>query len=176
MKVSRLTAALLLSCALPAAEAADFRTLDYGARCDDLPSLETAQGSATFDERLPSGYQFAFRGRFAEHDTVIGYSCRDGAFFRGAYIFDVRDQAEATRLYRQLKQRVTRERGKPSFDFASAEYRQKMAAVGATLSLVDTQVAFWDGKRDEAHLSVAEPSRGHGWRVSLSYTAAGSGT
>jgi hypothetical protein len=46
-----------------------------------------------------------------------------------------------------------------------------MAAVGATLTLVDTQVAFWNGKRDEAHLSVAEPSRGHGWRVTLSYTA-----
>jgi hypothetical protein len=34
-------------------------------------------------------------------------------------------------------------------------------------------VAFWDGKRSEAHASVAEPSRERGWRVSLSYTAAG---
>jgi hypothetical protein len=162
--------ALLLSCALPAS-AADFRTLDFGARCDNVPALESAQGSGAFEERLPSGYEYAFRGRFADHDAVIGYSCREGTFYRGAYIFDVKDQAEATQLYRQLKQRVTRERGKPSYDFASAEYRQKMAAVGATLALVDTQVAFWNGKRDEAHLSAAEPARGHGWRVSLSYTA-----
>src|SRR5262245_22448625 len=162
---------LAFLCALPPARAADFRTLDYGAHCDNLPTLESAQGSTAFDERLPSGYQFAFRSRFADHDMVIGYSCRDGVFFRGAYIFDVKDQAEATQLYRKLKQQVTRERGKPSYDFASAEYRQKMAAVGATLDLVDTQVAFWSGKRDEAHLSAAEPSRGHGWRVSLSYTA-----
>jgi hypothetical protein len=172
MRTSTAIVTLVLLCAFPAAQAADFRTLDYGARCDNLPALESALGSTAFDERLPSGYEFAFRGRFAEHDTVIGYSCRDGALFRGAYIFDVKDQAEATQLYRQLKQRVTRERGKPSYDFASAEHRQKMAAVGATLDLVDTQVAFWNGKRDEAHLSVAEPSRGHGWRVSLSFTAA----
>ena len=171
MKTSNAIVMLLLLCALPSAHAADFRTLDYGAHCDNLPALESAQGSTSFDERLPSGYQFAFRGRFADHDTVIGYSCRDGVFFRGAYIFDVKDQAEATQLYRQLKQRVTRDRGKPSYDFASAEYRQKMAAVGATLALVDTQVAFWNSKRDEAHLSAAEPSRGHGWRVSLSFTA-----
>ena len=163
--------ALLALGASFAASAADFRTLDFGARCDNVPALEAAQGSGPFDERLPSGYQFAFRGRFVDHDTVIGYSCRDGVFYRGAYIFDVADQAEATQLYRVLKQRVTRERGAPSYDFASGEYRQKMKAVGATLSLVDTQVAFWNGKRDEAHLSAAEPSRGHGWRVSLSYTA-----
>jgi hypothetical protein len=163
--------ALLLACACVSAQAADFRTLDFGARCDNVPALETAQGSAAFNERLPSGYELAFRGRFVDHDAVIGYSCRDGVFYRGAYIFDVADQAEATKLYRLLKQRVTRERGAPSYDFASAEYRQKMKAVGATLSLVDTQVAFWNGKRDEAHLTAAEPSRGHGWRVSLSYTA-----
>lgn len=170
MKTSNAILMLLAVCIAPSAQAADFRSLDYGARCDNLTALESAHGSTPFDERLPSGYQFAFRGRFAAHDTVIGYSCRDGVFFRGAYIFDVKDQAEATQLYRHLKQRVTRERGKPSYDFASAEYRQKMAAVGATLDLVDTQVAFWNGKRDEAHLSAAEPSRGHGWRVSLSYT------
>jgi hypothetical protein len=172
MKTSTPLIALLFICAFPSAHAADFRTLDYGARCDNLAALESAQGSTAFDERLPSGYEFAFRGRFAEHDAVIGYSCRNGVLFRGAYIFDVKDETEATQLYRQLKQRVTRERGKPSYDFASAEYRQKMAAAGATLALVDTQVAFWNGKRDEAHLSVAEPSRGHGWRVSLSFTAA----
>jgi hypothetical protein len=172
MKTSTPLFALAFVLALASAQAADFRTLDYGARCDNLPALESSQGSKALDERLPSGYEFAFRGRFAEHDTVVGYSCRKGVFYRGAYIFDVKDQAEATQLYRQLKQRVTRERGKPSYDFASAEHRQKMAAAGATLDLVDTQVAFWNGKRDEAHLSVAEPSRGHGWRVSLSFTAA----
>ena len=171
MKATTSLIALVFVGGLPSAQAADFRTLDYGSHCDNLPALESAQGSMPFDERLPSGYQFAFRGRFAEHDTVIGYSCRDGVFYRGAYIFDVKDQAEATRLYRELKQRVTRERGKPSYDFASAEHRQKMAAAGATLDLVDTQVSFWNGKRDEAHLSVAGPSRGHGWRVSLSFTA-----
>jgi len=171
MKTSSRILMLLSLCGLPVAQGADFRTLDYGARCDNLPALESAQGSTAFDERLPSGYQFAFRSHFADHDTVIGYSCRDGALFRGAYIFDVKDQAEATQLYRQLKQRVTRDRGKPSYDFASAEHRQKMAAAGASLDVVDTQVAFWNDKRDEAHLSVAEPSRGHGWRVSLSYTA-----
>ena len=171
IRVSIFTLALL--CALPSARAADFRMLDYGARCDNLPALEAAQGSGDFDERLPSGYQYAFYGRFAEHDALIAYSCRDEVFFRGAYIFDVVDQADAAILYRRLKQLVTKERGKPSYDFASAEYRKKMAAVGATLSLVDTEVAFWDGQRDEAHLSVAEPGRGHGWRVSLSYTAGG---
>jgi len=151
--------------------AADFRTLDYGAQCQNLPSLEAAQGSTRFDAQLPSGYNYAYRGRFENHDVVFGYSCRDSALYRGAYIFDVGNQAEASALYRQLKKRVTRERGKPSYDFASNEYRQKMAAVGATLSVTDTEVAFWNGKRDEAHLSVAEPSKSRGWRVSLSYTA-----
>lgn len=173
MKTRAAIFTLALLCALQSAQAADFRTLDYGARCDNLPALEAGQGSGDFDERLPSGYEYAFRGRFADHDAVFAYSCHGGVFYRGAYIFDVVDQADATVLYRRLKQLVTKERGKPSYDFASAEYRKKMAAVGATLSVVDTQVAFWDGKRDEAHLSVAEPGRGHGWRVSLSYTASG---
>ncbi|MEP7242807.1 MAG: hypothetical protein ABI885_03885 [Gammaproteobacteria bacterium] len=162
---------LVAASAASIAHSADFRTLDYGAQCQNLPALEAAQGSTPFDAQLPSGYEYAFRGRFENHDVVFGYSCRAGALYRGAYIFDVRDQAEASALYRQLKKRVTRERGKPTYDFASNEYRQKMAAVGATLSATDTEVAFWNGKRDEAHLSVAEPSKTRGWRVSLSYTA-----
>ncbi len=153
------------------ANASDFRTLDYGAACTNVPALEAAQGSAPFTERLPSGYQFAFRGHYVDRDVVIGYSCKDGVLFRGAYIFDARDEADASALYRKLKQNVISARGKPSYDFASKEYRQKMAAIGAKLSVPDTEVAFWSGKRDEAHLSVAEPSHDHGWRVSLSYTA-----
>jgi hypothetical protein len=46
-----------------------------------------------------------------------------------------------------------------------------MSAVGATLSRVDTLVAFWNAKNSEAHASVAAPSKDRGWRVSLSYTA-----
>jgi hypothetical protein len=153
------------------AVAADFRVLDFNAPCDNLPALEASRGSTTFDERLPSGFQFAFRGREMDRDVVIAYACRDGRFFRGAYIFAARDEADASALYRAIKQRVTRERGKPSFDFASAEYRQKMKAVGATLSRSDTEVAFWNNGHSEAHASVAAPSGERGWRVSLSYTA-----
>ena len=161
-----------LLCVAPGtARAADFRTLDYGAKCENLAALEAAQGSSLFEEQLPSGYQYAFRGRYLDRDVTIGYSCREGALFRGAYIFQAQDEADASALYRKLKQNLTRERGRPTYDFASNEYRQKMAAVGATLSVTDTEVAFWNGKRDEAHLSVAEPSRSRGWRVSLSYTA-----
>ena len=125
----------------------------------------------TFDERLPSGFQFAFRGRELDRDVVIAYACRDGRFFRGAYIFSAKDEADASALYKALKTRVTRERGAPSFDFASREYLRKMEAVGATLSRADTQVAFWNNGHSEAHASVAEPSGERGWRVSLSYTA-----
>lgn len=168
-----LTAAALTALCLCAqvTRAADFRALDFGASCTNLPALETAQGSSRFEEQLPSGYQFAFRGRYLDRDVVIGYACREGMFFRGAYIFQAADKADAASLYRKLKQQVTRERGTPSYDFASREYRQKMRSIGATLSAADTQVAFWNGKRDEAHLSVAQPSGTRGWRVSLSYTA-----
>jgi hypothetical protein len=162
------TAALLCS---GAAGAADFRTLDFNASCDNLPALETARGSAPFSERLPSGFQFAFRGRELNRDVVIAYACRDGRFFRGAYIFNARDEADASSVYKALKQRVTRERGAPSYDFASTGYRQKMKAVGATLSRSDTEVAFWNNGHSEAHASVAAPSGERGWRVSLSYTA-----
>jgi hypothetical protein len=151
--------------------ATDFRALDFEASCDNLPALEAARGSMPFDERLPSGFQFAFRGRELERDVVIAYACRDGHFFRGAYIFSAKDEADASSLYKTLRQRVTRERGAPSYDFASREYRQKMQAVGATLSRADTQVAFWNNGHSEAHASVAPPSGDRGWRVSLSYTA-----
>jgi hypothetical protein len=152
------------------AEAADFRALDFNASCAVLPAKEAALGSAPFDEQLPSGFQFAFRNREMDRDVIVAYACRDGRFFRGAYIFSVRDAAEATTLYSALKRRMTKERGAPSFDFASAEYRRKMQAVGATLSPVDMQVAFWDSSRSEAHASVAAPSGTRGWRVSLSFT------
>jgi hypothetical protein len=158
-----------LACAQAAA--ADFRALDFGAPCEDLPALEAARGSKPFEDRLPSGFQYAFRGREMNRDVVIAYACRDGRFFRGAYIFEARDEADASALYKALKQRVTRERGAPSYDFASREYRQKMQSIGATLSRADTEVAFWNDGHSEAHASVAEPSGTRGWRVSLSYTA-----
>jgi hypothetical protein len=165
--------ALLIPFALLAVEAsaADFRALDFNAPCENLPAMESARGSRSFDERLPSGFQFAFRGQEMSRDVVIAYACRDGRFFRGAYIFNAKDETDATALYKAIKQRVTRERGAPSFDFASREYRQKMQAVGATLSRADTQVAFWNDGHSEAHASVAQPSGERGWRVSLSYTA-----
>lgn len=165
--------AAVTAIALPshAAGASDFRALDFGASCTNLPALETSQGSAPFEEQLPSGYQYAFRGRYLDRDVVIGYACRDGAFFRGAYIFPAKDETDASSLYQRLKQQIIRERGAPSYDFASREHRQKMQSVGAQLSAADTQVAFWNGKRDEAHLSVGQPSGTRGWRVSLSFTA-----
>jgi hypothetical protein len=155
------------------AVAADFRALDFNASCADLAAQEAALGSAPFAEQLPSGFQYAFVNKEMNRDVVVGYACRDGRFFRGAYIFHARDEADATALYSALKRRVTKERGAPSFDFASAEYRRKMKEVGATLAPVDTQVAFWNNGRSEAHASVAAPSGTRGWRVSLSYTAEG---
>jgi hypothetical protein len=157
--------------AAAAAQAKDFRALDFGASCESLPAQEAALGSTPYAETLPSGFQYAFRARDLDRDVVIGYACQEGRFFRGAYIFFVRDEAEATRVYQALKKRVTRERGTPSFDFASADYRKKMREVGATLSRADTQVAFWNNGHSEAHASVAEPSGQRGWRVSLSYSA-----
>lgn len=151
--------------------AADFRVLDFHAPCKNLPALEAARGSTPFEGRLPSGYQFAFRGREMNRDVIIAYDCRDGRFFRGAYIFPADSEADASALYQQIKKRVTRERGAPSFDFASREYREKMQAIGATLSRTDTEVAFWNDGHSEAHASVAEPSGTRGWQVSLSYTA-----
>ena len=151
--------------------AADFRALDFNASCADVASKEAALGSTAYTEQLPSGFQQAFRNREMDRDVIVGYACRDGRFFRGAYIFMVKDEADATALYKALKQRVTKERGKPSYDFASAEYRNKMKSVGATLAPVDTQVAFWNNGHSEAHASVAAPSGTRGWRVSLSYTA-----
>lgn len=153
------------------ASAADFRGLTFGAPCDNLAALEKGMGSSAFDERLPSGFQYAFRNRDLDRDVVIAYACRDDHLYRGAYIFFAKDEVDATAIYKALKQRVTRERGAPSYDFASSEYRQKMKAVGATLSRADTQVAFWNNGHSEAHASVAEPSGERGWRVSLSYTA-----
>jgi hypothetical protein len=169
--VAAATALTALCLPTQAASAADFRALDFGASCANLPALEAAQGSSRFEEQLPSGYQHAFRGRYLDRDVVIGYACRDGAFFRGAYIFQAQDQADAASLYRKLKQQITHERGAPSYDFASPEHRRKMQSAGATLSAADKQVAFWNGKRDETHLSVAQPSGTRGWRVSLSFTA-----
>jgi hypothetical protein len=151
--------------------AADFRTLDFDEACDNVAALEAARGSTAFEGKLPSGYQYAFLSREMDREVVVGYSCRDGRFFRGAYIFDAKDGEDATQLYAALKRRVTKELGAPYYDFASAEHRRKMEEAGATLSRTDTLVAFWNAKNSEAHTSVAEPSRDRGWRVSLSYTA-----
>ena len=152
-------------------EAADFRVLDFQAPCDNVATLEAALGSTALQGRLPSGFQFAFHAREMDRDAVVGYACREGHFFRGAYIFPVKDEAEATALYTAVKRKVTAELGAPAFDFASKEYRDKMRSLGATLSRADTQVAFWNGKKAEAHASVSVPSGEQGWRVSLSYTA-----
>ena len=162
--------ASILLLAAGAAGARDFRALDFNQPCDGIAALEAGLGSMSYDQQLPSGFQFAFRAKEMDRDVVIGYACRNGKFFRGAYIFDAKDEADATALYGALKRRVTRERGAPSYDFASAEYRQKMKDIGATLSRADTQVAFWNNHHSEAHASVAVPSGTRGWRVSLSYT------
>lgn len=151
--------------------AAEFRALNFDEACEGVNEQENALGSQAFEGKLPSGYQFAFLNRDLDRDVVIGYACRDGKFYRGAYIFDARDQADATQLYLALKRRATRDLGAPYYDFASAEHRRKMSEVGATLSTADTQVAFWKNDRYEAHASVAEPSKDRGWRISLSYTA-----
>jgi hypothetical protein len=166
-------AAALLVC--NTALASDFRALDFGASCENLPALEAQRGALPFEERLPSGYQYAFRGQYLDRDAVIVYACRDGTFFRGGYILAAQSEADASALYRKLKQTVSRERGAPSYDFASSEYRQKMQSIGATLSKADTEVAFWNDAHSEAHLSVGEPSGSRGWRVTLSYTAGQAG-
>jgi hypothetical protein len=153
------------------ASAADFRVLDFDSPCENLAEREAVLGSTPFEAKLPSGYQFAFRAREMDRDVVIGYACNDGKFFRGAYIFDTRDEADATQLYSALKRRVTGELGAPYYDFASAEHRRKMTELGATLTRADTQVAFWKTDVSEAHASVAEPRKERGWQVSLSYTA-----
>jgi hypothetical protein len=169
----RLCLLTLLAAAGSPVMAADFRALDFNAPCAEVASKEASLGSTPFTEQLPSGFQYAFRNREMDRDVIVGYACREGRFFRGAYIFMVKDEADATAVYGALKRRVTKERGKPSYDFASAEYRNKMKSVGATLAPVDTQVAFWNNGRSEAHASVAAPSGTRGWRVSLSYTAEG---
>jgi hypothetical protein len=153
------------------ATAADFRVLDFAAPCEQIEALELARGSTKLEGKLPSGYQFAFRTREMDRDALAVYSCEHGKFYRGGYIFDVNGEADAVVLYLAIKQRVTRELGAPSYDFASKEHRKKMTDAGATLSRVDTLVAFWDAKNSEAHASVAEPRKNSGWRVSLSYTA-----
>ena len=171
MKHAALTVAIVGCFISTQALSADFRVLDFEKSCDDVASLEAARGSQPFVGKLPSGYHYAFKAREFDRDVVIGYTCPDGKFTRGAYIFDVKDGDEATQLYTAVKQRVTNELGAPYYDFASKEHRRKMQEVGAALSRADTQVAFWKAKNSEAHASVAEPSRDRGWRVSLSYTA-----
>lgn len=168
LRCASLAGAILFSATVAAA---DFRVLDFGSPCEPVGSLETERGSTTFDGKLPSGYQFAFRTREMDRDALAVYACDGGQFFRGGYIFEAQDEADATRLYAALKRRVTSELGAPSYDFASKEHRKKMSDVGATLSRTDMQVAFWNGKNSEAHASVAAPSKDRGWRVSLSYTA-----
>ncbi len=153
------------------ATAADFRALDFGAPCDQIVSSELASGAEAYEGKLPSGYQFAFRVRELDRDALAVYPCDGGKLFRAGYIFDPKDEADAAALYATIKRRINRERGKPSYDFASAAHRKKMTDAGATLSPFDTMVAFWDGKTSEAHASVAEPTKDRGWRVSLSYTA-----
>lgn len=153
------------------ASASDFRVLDFDTPCEQVESLELARGAATYDGKLPSGYQFAFRVREMDRDALAVYACDAGKFYRGGYIFEPKDEADATALYATLKKRVTRELGAPSYDFASKEHRKKMSDIGATLSRTDTQVAFWNARNSEAHASVAAPSKDRGWRVSLSYTA-----
>lgn len=153
------------------ATAAELRLLEFGAPCDQIVKQESASGAEAYEGKLPSGYQFAFRIRELDREALAVYACDGGKLYRTGYIFDARDEADAAALYATIKKRVSRERGKPSYDFASAAHRKKMTDAGATLSPVDTMVAFWDGKSSEAHASVSEPSKDRGWRVTLSYTA-----
>lgn len=154
-----------------AARAADFRAVDFGTPCDRIVALEAARGLLSFDGELPSGYQFAFLTREFDREVLVVYACDGGKLFRAGYIFEATDEADAAALYATLKKRVSRERGSPSYDFASPTHRKKMTELGATLSPHDTRVSFWNGDTSEAHASVTEPTQGRGWRVSLSYTA-----
>jgi hypothetical protein len=167
----RLFALVLLACASPSAFALDFRDSSFGDPCAAVSAIEEKRGSTPYVAQLPSGFQYAFNAREMDRDVIVAYACHEGKLFRGAYIFMVSDEADATSLYNAIKKRVMKERGKPSYDFASAEYRNKMKSIGAKLSTADTQVAFWNNGHSEAHASVAPPSGTRGWRVSLSYSA-----
>src|SRR5688500_10223590 len=85
------------------ASAQDFRTLEFGAPCDRIPALEAARGSESYEGKLPSGYQLAFRTRELDREALVVYSCDGGKLFRAGYIFDAKDEADATALYSMLK-------------------------------------------------------------------------
>ena len=130
-----------------------------------------ARGSTTYDGKLPSGYQFAFRVQEMDRDALAVYSCDAGKLFRGGYIFDPRTKPMPRRCTQPIKKRVTRELGAPSYDFASKRPSQKNERHRRHPVAHRHPSRILERRNSEAHASVAAPSKDRGWRVSLSYTA-----
>jgi hypothetical protein len=168
----RITVAiLLLSFTIPSF-GKDFRALDFGNDCRGVVEKERSMGS-TFGSADEEGDLYTFTGLYEGWPVAIAYWCKGNSFRQGVYIFDHTTFAEATELYRVLKQRFSGSLGTPTYDFASPEHRRKMQSLGIEMRLSETYTCFWEANGTGVRLSMSGPHGGEGWQASINFEAIG---
>lgn len=92
----------------------DFRTLDFGEKCDNLESMEAAFGSRPVEwPKLDQSEMHAFDGTAFEREVTIGYLCSDGRLLTGNYFFPFEDRQTAVASFEAVHKQLSRIYGTP---------------------------------------------------------------
>ena len=80
----------------------DFRTIDIGEPCKNVPKLEKALSTERIAWSGSAKERIAFKGEFAGIDTYILYFCPGGSLFTGNYLFENKSLEESLIIYRKI--------------------------------------------------------------------------
>src|ERR1044072_2133633 len=113
------TMGLALFFLLPCAVAADFRALDYGDDCSNLEAQESLLGAVRDGNHTDETPFIIFQGEYRGRLVYISYTCPEGKFSGGSYLFERTTFQLGKQLYAELKRHLSVELGAPFFDHDS---------------------------------------------------------
>lgn len=164
----------VLSFLVPCAVAADFRALNYGEDCADLEARESLLGAVPARDRTDEGRPFfIFQGEYRGRLVYISYTCPDGKFSAGSYLFERTTFELGKQIYTELKRHLSKEFGSPFFDEDSEEYRKKLSEDVRKMSEAQRYSAMWSSGNSVISSALYGPAGGDGWQVAISYRPKG---
>ena len=155
--------------------AADFRTLDFGARCDGVQAREQARGSVSIPwKKIPGSDVYAFRGRDFGRDLTLMYLCPKGALFSGNYLFPIEQLETAVTSYHNAYDLLVSIYGAPRFDNTQWQVGAKTKDPRNVNADPRKYMTYWKTSRLNVNMAMMrgyEPEgrgwRSRGWRVFL---------
>jgi len=146
---------LLLLLVSPSVGAVEFRGLNIGDSCNDIPKNETNIGGSPRNTwRIEDG-EYLYDGFVLGYKAIITYKCTDNIFTKGSYIIKSSGTKNASEIFFQLRSHFTAILGKVTFDSSSQAAREDMEKLGLTdIIKANESVVQWDTGDLITHLSL----------------------